>query len=144
MRAEAQLIGEASRYERGDVDARARRRPTSWSRPSTGRRRVLHSSFETHQCGVRVARRPLDVYISTQFIWGVRDEVAGRLGLPPDKVRVVCEFMGGGFGSKNGAGDYVHRRSSSRSAPGRPVALRAHAARGEPRDRATATPRSSG
>ena len=29
------------------------------------------------------------------------------LGLPADKVRVVCNYMGGGFGSKNGADDYT-------------------------------------
>ena len=49
----------------------------------------------------------LEVYISTQYIWGVRDEVAQGIGLPPDKVRVVCNYMGGGFGSKNGADDYT-------------------------------------
>nr|MBA2297040.1 molybdopterin-dependent oxidoreductase [Actinomycetota bacterium] len=34
------------------------------------------------------------------------DEIAEKLGLRPDDVRVVCEFMGGGFGAKNGAGEY--------------------------------------
>ena len=58
-----------------------------------------------------------------------------RLGLPPDKVRVVCHYMGGGFGSKNGAGRlHVHRgRAGEAHRPARP--LRAHAPRGEPRDR---------
>src|SRR5205085_1208375 len=37
----------------------------------------------------------------------IRDEVAEALGLPPDKVRVVCNFMGGGFGAKNSPGDYT-------------------------------------
>src|SRR5207244_2827528 len=57
----------------------------------------------------------------TQFIFGVRDEVAGKLGLPPDKVRVVCEFMGGGFGSKNGAGDYTFIAIELAKRTGRPV-----------------------
>ena len=72
---------------------------------------VLHNSMETHQSVCDWEGDTLDVYISTQFIWGVRDEVAEELGLPADKVRVVCEFMGGGFGAKNSAGRvHVHRR----------------------------------
>ena len=68
---------------------------------------VLHNSMETHQAVVQWLGDTLEVYISTQYIWGVRDEVAQGIGLPPDKVRVVCNYMGGGFGSKNGADDYT-------------------------------------
>ncbi len=68
---------------------------------------VLHSSMETHQSVVQWIGDTLEVYISTQYIWGIRDEVALSIGLPPDKVRVVCNYMGGGFGSKNGADDYT-------------------------------------
>jgi CO/xanthine dehydrogenase Mo-binding subunit len=68
---------------------------------------VLHNSMETHQAVVQWLGDTLEVYISTQYIWGIRDEVARGIGLPPDKVRVVCHYMGGGFGSKNGADDYT-------------------------------------
>ena len=68
---------------------------------------VLHNSMETHQAVVQWLGDALEVYISTQYIWGIRDEVARGIGLPPDKVRVVCHYMGGGFGSKNGADDYT-------------------------------------
>ena len=68
---------------------------------------VLHNSMETHQSVVQWIGDTLEVYISTQYIWGIRDEVALGIGLPPDKVRVVCNYMGGGFGSKNGADDYT-------------------------------------
>ncbi len=60
---------------------------------------VLHNSMETHQALVQWVGDTLEVYISTQYIWGTRDGVAQGPGLPPDKVRVVCNFMGGGFGS---------------------------------------------
>src|SRR4029450_446984 len=50
-----------------------------------------------------------------------RDEGAHNLGLPRDKVRVVCEFMGGGFGSKNGAGDYTFIAIELAKRTGRPV-----------------------
>jgi len=68
---------------------------------------VLHNSLETHQAICHWEDDGITVYISTQYIWGIRDSVADRLGLPPDKVRVVCQAMGGGFGSKNGPGDYT-------------------------------------
>jgi CO/xanthine dehydrogenase Mo-binding subunit len=82
---------------------------------------VLHSSMETHQAVVQWTGDGVDVYISTQFIWGVRDEVASGLGLPPDKVRVVCNYMGGGFGSKNGADDYTFIAAELAKRTGRPV-----------------------
>jgi CO/xanthine dehydrogenase Mo-binding subunit len=49
----------------------------------------------------------LTVYTSTQYIWGVRSDVADALAIPRDKVRVVCRFMGGGFGAKSSAGEYT-------------------------------------
>ncbi len=115
-----QLIGEASRFERGDVD-RALAGADVVVEAEFRTQTVLHSSFETHQAVCEWRGDSLDVYISTQFIWGVRDEVAGKLGLPPDKVRVVCEFMGGGFGSKNGAGDYTFIAIELAKRTGRPV-----------------------
>jgi xanthine dehydrogenase YagR molybdenum-binding subunit len=115
-----QLIGEASRFERGDVD-RALAQADVVVEAEFRTQTVLHSSFETHQAVCEWRGDSLDVYISTQFIWGVRDEVADKLGLPRDKVRVVCEFMGGGFGSKNGAGDYTYVAIELAKRTGRPV-----------------------
>ena len=77
---------------------------------------VLHSSMETHQSVVQWLGDTLEVYISTQYIWGVREEISDALGIPADKVRVVCQYMGGGFGSKNSPDDYTSSRSSSRNA----------------------------
>ena len=103
---------------------------------------VLHNSMETHQsvCEWEAGDR-LNVYISTQFIWGVRDN-AEHYGLPPDHVRVVCRFMGGGFGSKNGAGDYTYIAADLARETGRLVGARSPAAR-RASIRATATPRCS-
>jgi CO/xanthine dehydrogenase Mo-binding subunit len=83
---------------------------------------VLHNSMETHQsvCEWEGDDR-LNVYISTQYIWGVREDVADHYGLPPDHVRVVCRFMGGGFGSKNGPGDYTFIAADLARETGRPV-----------------------
>jgi CO/xanthine dehydrogenase Mo-binding subunit len=63
----------------------------------------------------------LEVYISTQYIWGVRAGVAEALGLPEDRVRVVCNYMGGGFGAKNGPGDYTFVAAALATQTGRAV-----------------------
>jgi CO/xanthine dehydrogenase Mo-binding subunit len=82
---------------------------------------VLHNSMETHQSVCEWVGDTLNIYISTQYIWGVRDEVAQELGIPGDKVRVVCEFMGGGFGSKNGADEHTFVAAELAKRTGRPV-----------------------
>lgn len=82
---------------------------------------VLHNSMETHQAVCDWVGDTLNVYISTQYIWGVRDEVAKELGIPGDKVRVVCEYMGGGFGAKNDPGEYTFIAAELAKRTGRPV-----------------------
>jgi CO/xanthine dehydrogenase Mo-binding subunit len=82
---------------------------------------VLHNALETHQSICDWDGDQLVVYTSTQFIWGIREEVADELGLPRDKVRVVCNYMGGGFGAKNGAGDYTFVAAELAKRTGRPV-----------------------
>jgi CO/xanthine dehydrogenase Mo-binding subunit len=82
---------------------------------------VVHNALETHQSVCEWVGDTLNVYTSTQYIWGVRNEVAETLGIPEDKVRVVCEFMGGGFGAKNSAGEYTFVAAELAKRTGRPV-----------------------
>jgi xanthine dehydrogenase YagR molybdenum-binding subunit len=82
---------------------------------------VLHNSMETHQAVCQWIGDTLEVYISTQYIWGVRSAVADAFGLPGDKVRVICEYMGGGFGSKNDPGEYTYVAAELARRTGRPV-----------------------
>ena len=82
---------------------------------------VLHNSMETHQAVCHWEDDGITVYISTQYIWGIRDAMASQLDLPPDKVRVVCHAMGGGFGAKNGPGDYTPIAAELAKRTGRPV-----------------------
>ncbi len=42
----------------------------------------------------------LTVYEPSQFVYGLKNGVAQRLGIDPDKVRVVSSYVGGAFGSK--------------------------------------------
>ena len=130
--AQKQLHGEPRTYDRGDV-ARGFAEADVVVEATYRTQTVLHNSIETHQSVCDWEGDQLVVYISTQFIWGIRDEVAEALGLPRDKVRVVCDYMGGGFGSKNGAGRLHVHRGRAREAHGPPGEVRADAARGEPR-----------
>ena len=105
--ARKQLVGEPRERSRGDLEAGLAEADVVVE----GEYRtqvVLHNSMETHQSVVQWVGDTLEVYISTQYIWGVREELAEALGLPGDKVRVICHYMGGGFGSKNGADDYTY------------------------------------
>jgi xanthine dehydrogenase YagR molybdenum-binding subunit len=82
-----------------------------------------HSAMETHGVVASWDAGELTVWASTQGTTGVRDDLAEVLGVPKEKVRVVTEFMGGGFGAKFGAGSYgVLAAQLSRKA-GRPVRL---------------------
>jgi xanthine dehydrogenase YagR molybdenum-binding subunit len=51
----------------------------------------------------------------------VRESVAKHFDLPEDNVRVVCRFMGGGFGSKNGPDDHTYVAAELARKTGRPV-----------------------
>lgn len=64
-----------------------------------------HSALETH--GVVADWKPelLTVWASTQGTSSVREELAGYFKIPMTQVRVLTEYMGGGFGAKFGAGN---------------------------------------
>jgi xanthine dehydrogenase YagR molybdenum-binding subunit len=64
-----------------------------------------HSPLETHGGVIDHRGDEATAYISTQGTSSARDGLEGPLGLPTSKFEVICEFIGGGFGSKlNGAG----------------------------------------
>ena len=64
----------------------------------------LHHCLETHGNTIQVTPEEITCWASTQGIFSVRDSLADSIGMPMDKVHVISEFMGGGFGSKYGAG----------------------------------------
>lgn len=82
-----------------------------------------HSALETH--GVVADWKPegLTVYSSTQGTASVRDELAQIFGLKKSQVRVVTEYMGGGFGAKFGAGNYGVLATHLSKKTGAPVRL---------------------
>src|SRR4030095_3672191 len=82
-----------------------------------------HSALETH--GLVAGWKPdqLTFYASTQGTSSVRDELAAVFNLKKSQVRVITEFMGGGFGAKFGAGNYGVLATNLSKKAGAPVKL---------------------
>ncbi|MBI3660261.1 xanthine dehydrogenase family protein molybdopterin-binding subunit [Candidatus Acetothermia bacterium] len=100
------LNGKPEEYERGDAEKALREADVTIEARFTTQV-ALHNSLETHGSVCAWEGDSLTVWDSTQHIYGVRAGVAQALGLPLNKVRVIKKYMGGGFGSKNGAGKYT-------------------------------------
>jgi xanthine dehydrogenase molybdenum-binding subunit len=65
----------------------------------------------------------LTVFASTQGVSNARTDIAKDFGLPLSKVRVVCKYMGAGFGNKNQAQDYDYMAAMLAKVTSRPVQL---------------------
>jgi xanthine dehydrogenase YagR molybdenum-binding subunit len=59
-----------------------------------------HTSLETHGGICEWDGEKLTAWISTQAVHGSRDGLARALNIPQANVRVITDYMGGGFGSK--------------------------------------------
>jgi xanthine dehydrogenase YagR molybdenum-binding subunit len=68
----------------------------------------LHTALEPHGAAAEWEGDRLTVWESTQGIFRVRENVAKALGVALSKVRVIKDYMGGGFGAKNGAGPHTY------------------------------------
>ena len=65
----------------------------------------------------------LTIWEPSQFVYGLRANVAAQLGIEPDDVRVVSKFVGGAFGSKGGATSRTAWIAVAARRLGRPVKL---------------------
>jgi CO/xanthine dehydrogenase Mo-binding subunit len=63
----------------------------------------VQQALEPHCAVAQWAQDELGIWVSTQGIFDARGQLAESFGLDPDAVHVTCEFMGGGFGGKQGA-----------------------------------------
>jgi CO/xanthine dehydrogenase Mo-binding subunit len=117
------FLNDPKHYERGDVE-RGFAQADAVVEAEYRTQSVLHNALETHQTICEWEGDTVVVYTSTQWLWGVRDEVAEAFDLPKDKVRVICRFMGGGFGAKGSAGDYTMIAAELARRTGRPVHCR--------------------
>ncbi len=82
---------------------------------------ALHSALEPHGAVCEWNGDHLTVWESTQGIFRVRSDVAKALGMPQAKVRVIKDYMGGGFGAKNSAGAHTYTAALFARALGAPV-----------------------
>ena len=62
---------------------------------------VAPAPMETHTAVAKLEGNKATVWASTQTPFPGKDEVARVLGFPPDNVRVIPPFLGGGFGGKS-------------------------------------------
>lgn len=84
----------------------------------------IHAPMEAHVSVVKWDGDKLTVWDSTQGVYAaVYYSVAAALKIPLNNVRVICRYMGGGFGGKLELGKYTVIAALMARAAGRPVKL---------------------
>ena len=126
------LAGEPTEYERGDVKGSVGQADVVIEGTYVTQA-ALHNCLEPHGCTATWEGDTLTIWDSTQSIFDVRQEVAKRLELPEHHVRVIKQFMGGGFGSKQIAWKHTALAALLSKQSGRPVQLDARPRGREPR-----------
>jgi xanthine dehydrogenase YagR molybdenum-binding subunit len=114
--------GEAQVYRRGEIDKGMQAAEVVIEHEYTTQT-ALHNCLEPHGCVAAWEGEQLVLYESTQGVFAVRDGIAKALGLAKDKVRVVTEHMGGGFGSKQVAWKQSAIAALLAKRAGRPVQI---------------------
>jgi isoquinoline 1-oxidoreductase len=76
--------------------------------------------METHAALAKVAGDKATIWASTQNPFGAQREIAEAIGLPPQNVRLITPFVGGGFGGKTRNTQAVEAARLSK-AVGKPV-----------------------
>ena len=61
---------------------------------------ITHVCMESHGAVCEWDGDKLTAWVTTQGVNSARDNFASGLGIPQTNVRVICQYMGGGFGSK--------------------------------------------
>ncbi|HKC20276.1 MAG TPA: xanthine dehydrogenase family protein molybdopterin-binding subunit [Candidatus Dormibacteraeota bacterium] len=84
----------------GDVDKAFTGTGTVTARVHLSASRIGGAAMEPRSVTATPDGDGVKVWTSTQNVFGVREAVGGALGLDEEKVRVVAEDVGGGFGAK--------------------------------------------
>jgi xanthine dehydrogenase YagR molybdenum-binding subunit len=82
-----------------------------------------HNPIELYTTTCAWNGRQLTIWEPSQFVYGLRGNVAGQLGIDPEDVRVVSKFVGGAFGSKGNASARTAWIAIAARRLGRPVKL---------------------
>lgn len=116
------IAGETQKYKRGAPAAGFKAADIIIEREFTTQTAV-HNSLEPHGCTAVWEGEQLTLYSSTQGVWAVRADVAEKLELPEHRVRVIKQYMGGGFGAKQIAWKQDVIAALLAQAAGKPVQL---------------------
>lgn len=115
-------LGEPSHHQRGDVEkGLAEAEVKIEARYTTPPEH--HNPMEMHATTAVWEGDRLTLYDSTQGIFGCREKIARSFGIPADKVRVIAQFVGGGFGSKGSVWSHVALAAMAAKQVGHPVRL---------------------
>jgi xanthine dehydrogenase YagR molybdenum-binding subunit len=99
-------VAQPSAYERGDVEAGFAAADVVLEQEYRSECEI-HTPMEPHGAVAKWDGDQLTLWESTQGVYNVQSGVAGSLGIPFSKVRVIGHYMGGGFGSKLRPGKYT-------------------------------------
>ena len=101
--AEQRFRGEPEEVLRGDVDAALARADAriEFALETPGH---LQTPLEPHGAVAWWQEHELTAWVSTQGMFSARDELCRRFGIERERVRVRTDYVGGGFGGKQGAG----------------------------------------
>ncbi|NEX61879.1 xanthine dehydrogenase family protein molybdopterin-binding subunit [Noviherbaspirillum galbum] len=114
------VLAQSTDTRRGDLHAGllsgSARLDATYSTPN-----AHHNPMEPHATLAAWDGDRLQLFDSTQYILGVRNVVAGTLGIPPENITVHCPFTGGGFGCKGSVWSHVVLAAMAARQVGRPV-----------------------
>lgn len=82
-----------------------------------------HNAMELLATTAHWAGDELTVYEPSQFVYGLRAGLAEQLGMAPEKIRVLNEFVGGAFGGKGATTQRTALVALAARKLGRPVKL---------------------
>jgi isoquinoline 1-oxidoreductase beta subunit len=85
---------------------------------------LAHATMEPMNCTARIAADKAETWVATQNSEAALAALSEASGLPLDKCEVYRHDLGGGFGRRGGAQDYVHQAAAiAKEFPGVPVKL---------------------
>ncbi|MEJ3742944.1 xanthine dehydrogenase family protein molybdopterin-binding subunit [Actinomycetes bacterium KLBMP 9797] len=115
------MFGEPNEVARGNAAAALASAPVRLDRQYTAPTHH-HNPIEPHATtAVWDGENRLTLFESSQAVVTFRDTLAGALGLPPENVRVIAPFLGGGFGTKGVVWAHTLITAAAARLVGRPV-----------------------
>jgi xanthine dehydrogenase molybdenum-binding subunit len=90
----------------------------------TFRTPMMEHAFMEPECSIAVptSEQRMEIYVASQIPYQDRTQVARVLGWPAERIRIVGQLMGGGFGGKEDIAGQIHAALLA-NATGRPVKL---------------------